>query len=314
MSIGAFLQAWGPVALFAVMLAEQLGLPLPTLPVMMVAGAIAHESGGWGLREIAVATLASFIGGLLWFQVGRHYGYDILHRLCRISISADTCVRQTEVSFEKAGARALIVARFVPGLSLLAPPLAGGLGMPLRTFSVYHGTAALLYALVGVGGGVLFYDQMHIVLEWMNTHARHALVLVAILLAAWLVRRIWLRRSLRLAPDVLRMTALELSQALVSAAPPLVLDVRARRVRERDPDTVPGAQPFDLDDAGALALLPEDRVIVTFCNCPNDASAIELARRITRSGRRSVRVLAGGLDGWRERETVVVPASVNTGL
>lgn len=307
MEIGVYLKEWGPLALFALVLAEQLGLPLPTLPVLLLAGALARQSGTWGGLELLAATAASLSGGLVWFLLGRRYSRRILRQLCRISLSPDFCVRQTELAFEQRGPYALIAARFVPGLSLLAPPLAGGLGMPLRTFALFQGSAALLYAGAGISGGLLFYEQLQGGLAWLAVHGQVALPAALGLLSLWLARKFWQRRKARLAPQIARIGVPELAAALRSVQPPLVLDVRSNLAREIDPRAVPTAQAFDWNDAAALAQLPTNRQIVTYCSCPNDVSALELARRILHSGRTSVQVLSGGLDSWAQTLPAAAP-------
>lgn len=298
MNMMAYLQAWGPLALFVVVLAEQVGLPLPTLPIMLLAGALARQSGDWGSIYILAATAASFLGGSVWYLVGRRHGSGILRQLCRISLSPDTCVRQTQISFERQGARALIAARFIPGLSLLAPPLAGGIGMPVRLFAVHQAMAALLYAVLGIGGGVLFYRQLDGVLGWFSRHGWHAVMVSGVLLLIWLGYKFWVRRQFRLAIDVRRITVDDLALALATPQPPLVLDVRSAQVRALDLRRVASARPVDINDKSFALGLPLDSVVVTFCSCPNDASAIVMARRLMRDGHTSVFVLVGGLDSW----------------
>ncbi|HTI53116.1 MAG TPA: DedA family protein, partial [Verrucomicrobiae bacterium] len=129
-----FLVRHGYVVLFAVVLGEQLGLPLVGAPVLMAAGALAG-AGRFSLTlAVGLAVAACLIGDLVWFEMGRRRGAPILSLLCRISLEPDSCVRRTEDIFSRWGARVLLVAKFVPGLNTVAPPLAGVVGMPWKRF------------------------------------------------------------------------------------------------------------------------------------------------------------------------------------
>lgn len=299
--IEQWLGQWGWLGVFVLVLGEQLGLPLPTLPILVLAGMLAGQHASWGGLEWLAATVASLLGGGIWFLIGRSHGRRVLRLLCRISLSPDACVRQTEVSFEKRGPATLVVARFLPGLSLLAPPLAGGIGMPAATFLRFHGTGAALYAALGIAGGELFYEPLESILRWMADNGGRTAALVAAAFALWLLRRYWQRRLSR-AADIARITPAELARALLSDAPPLVIDARSELAREQDGEGIAAAIAIDWDDAGALAALPRVDRIVTFCSCPNDASAVALARRLRAAGYTGVAVLVGGLDAWRGLE------------
>lgn len=297
MDFEALLNQWGWLGLFLVVFAEQVGLPLPTLPLLLLAGAIAGQHQSIGLAEILAATAGSVLGGWLWYVFGRRQGRRVLRLLCRISLSPDACVRQTELSFEKRGPATLVLARFVPGLHLLAAPLAGGIRMPARTFLAYHGLGALLYAVLGVGGGLLFYEPLQGLLQWVDDNGALAAAAAALLLMLWLARRYWSRRLDREALAIPRITPRELAQALDSKEPPLILDARSLLARAQE-GGIAQAIAIDWDDADSLLKLPRERDFVTYCACPNDASAVALARRLRKAGYRNVRVLSGGLDDW----------------
>jgi len=291
------LREWGWLALFCVVFAEQVGLPLPTLPVLLLAGALAAQQQSGGIAEVLAATLGSLLGGWIWYQFGKRHGRRVLRLLCRISLSPDVCVRQTELSFEKRGPATLVMARFIPGLHLLAAPLAGGIHMPARTFLTYHGLGALLYAVLGIGGGLLFYEPLRSLLQWITAHGERASAAALVLFLLWLVRRYWSRRFDREALSIARITPRELAEALASPEPPLVLDARSLLAREQAAG-IPEAIAVDWEDASSLRRLPKERSFVTYCACPNDASAVALAKRLRKAGYRNVQVLAGGLDDW----------------
>src|SRR6185369_10252461 len=142
---------------FLNVLLEQLRLPIPALPVLVVAGALAVEQGLSAPRVLLVAVTACLIADALWYLLGKAYGFRILKTLCRVALSPDSCVRQTTSIFERWGMPSLIVAKFVPGFSTVAPPLAGAIGARFSSFLFYDGAGALVWAGAGVGAGMVFH-------------------------------------------------------------------------------------------------------------------------------------------------------------
>src|SRR2546421_7263434 len=140
-----FLIRHGSSVLFVWVLAEQLGLPLPATPLLLAAGALAGSGQMNVWLAIALAVFASLLGDVSWYQFGRVRGGKVLSLLCRISLEPDSCVRKTEGAFVRQGARSLLVAKFVPGLNTMAPPLAGIIGMRFSRFVFFDSAGALLY-------------------------------------------------------------------------------------------------------------------------------------------------------------------------
>src|SRR5271154_2465940 len=103
-----------------------MGLPVPSFPVLLGMGALAGLGNFSFEASLALAVGAALIGDLVWFRLGRVRGHSILNLLCRMSLEPDSCVSNTKSLFARLGARALLVAKFVPGLGATAPPLAGG--------------------------------------------------------------------------------------------------------------------------------------------------------------------------------------------
>src|SRR5438105_2692847 len=151
---------YGEIVLVAVVFAEQIGLPLPAIPVLLAAGALA----GVGKMNLAVAVslsvIACFTGDLVWYELGRHRGRHALNLLCRISLEPDSCVRRTENFFSRHGVRSLVLAKFIPGLSTLAPALAGLFRINMQRFLLYNGLGAVLWTLAFIIPGYLLSDQI----------------------------------------------------------------------------------------------------------------------------------------------------------
>ena len=155
-----FLIKHGYAVLLAWVFAEQLGVPVPSLPVVLAAGALAGVGrlSFWG--SLALITLASILADSIWFLLGKFKGIRILQLLCKISLEPDSCVRRTEGLFAKQGARSLLLAKFVPGLNTVAPPLAGIFHMRARKFLLFDAMGALLWGLSILGTGYVFSEQI----------------------------------------------------------------------------------------------------------------------------------------------------------
>jgi len=295
----AFDPQYALVAVFGVVLVQQLGLPIPVLPVMLLAGAQSVLDPFHGVYALALAVSASTIASLPWFWAGRHYGHRVLSLTCKVSLSPDSCVRQSENVFGRYGAAALVISKFVPGLAHVAPPLAGAFGFGMGSFLAYNAIGAVLWAGAGLILGLLFYTEIDWLLVQLAAFGLHALVLIALLVAIylayrWIVRRRFLR-SLRAS----RIGVAELQEMMSRGDAPIVLDVRSRTHRKLDGRMIPGAHAVDLDDLeGPLAQIAVDRNVVVYCACPNDATAVKVAMTLKRRGILHVRPLAGGIDAW----------------
>lgn len=293
------LAQYGLWLLFAVVLAEQLGLPIPAVPLVMLAGARVAEDPLYGVLALAVAVAASALGDAAWYVAGRLHGHRVLRLLCRISLSPDTCVRQSESTFTRYGIATLVIAKFVPGLSTLAPPLAGALGMKPSAFMLFNTAGAVLWAGAALLLGLLFAAQIDAVLGALAEMGVYAAALVAVLLALyigwrWLDRRRALRQlqSERVAPEDL-LAMLDRGDAVT------VVDVRSGLITEAEPVRIPGALHIELEQiASQLHRLPRDLPLIVYCACPNDVSAVRAALKLHAAGLKHARPLRGGIDGW----------------
>lgn len=281
------------------MLVQQLGAPIPAWPLLVLAGAHSIADPLHGFHALNLAVVASLAGTLPWFWAGRRYGHQVLRITCRISLSPDACVRQTESLFERYGVAALLVSKFVPGLAHVAPPLAGAFRLALWRFLLWFGAGSALGALAPLALGALFHEHIELLVGWLSAFGGHALTGVLALLVLyvayrWLVRRRFLR-SLRAA----RIDVAELKAMIARGESPIVLDVRSRSHRKLDTRMIPGARAVDAEDLGsALAQITPGREVVVYCACPNEATAVKVAMLLRRRGISQVRPLAGGFDAW----------------
>ena len=289
----------GVALVFANVLLQQLGLPIPAVPTLIVAGALAAEGKLSAAAVFAVAVLACMIGDGAWYAAGRAFGRPVLNLLCRVSLSPDSCVRQSEYHFERWGAAALVLSKFIPGLSTIAPPLAGALRLGWLAFALLDGVGVALWAGAPILGGMLFYAELNrvgLALEGLGTAA---IGLVVAIVAAYIAFKWWERkrfyRTLRLA----RISVEELRSLMDRGPQPVVVDVRSEVARKSDGRFIPGALVIDADEVDErLSKLPSDREIIFYCTCPNEASAAQVAKRLIDLGYKRVRPLHGGLDAW----------------
>jgi len=232
----------------------------------------------------------------LWFVAGRRYGYPVLRLLCRVSLSPDTCVRQTEGIFERYGFYSLVVSKFVPGFSTVAPPMAGALRMSFGRFLAASIASAALWVGAAMMVGLLFAAQIEAVLTWIARHGVLAGVAIGAALAGYVVWKAVQRWRLARFVEGTRIEAGELAQALSHDEPPLVVDIGSSLAQQSRPH-LPGALLIDLDAVASHAF-PRDRAIVFYCACPNEASAKRATQMLLARGYENVRPLVGGLDGW----------------
>jgi membrane protein DedA with SNARE-associated domain/rhodanese-related sulfurtransferase len=292
------LQEYGVVLVFANVLLEQMGLPLPAYPMLVVAGALTVTAGLPPALCLLVAVLACLIADLVWYGAGLRYGRRITGLLCRISLSPDSCVNQTEDKFRRWGAKSLLLSKFIPGFNTMAAPLAGAMDTPRRTFLLYSGTGSLLWTGSGLALGMYFHESIDLVLDVLATMGGTALLVLGALLALFVafkyVERQRLYRTLRMA----RITVPELRALIDDGAGPVIVDARSLTAQQLEA-AIPGAilygQP---EQAARLADVAREREVVIYCNCPNEVTAALIARQLMAQGFLRVRPLVGGLDAW----------------
>lgn len=283
-------------------LLHELGVPVPMTPTALVAGARAVTGTLSPLLLIVMIIAGMVIGNAAWFAAGRRYGSAVLKLLCRVSISPDTCVARTEGTFGRWGWSALVIGRFLPGVTLVAPPLAGALGMKWSTFLALTVAGSALFGLVVVGAGMLLYEQIDFVLQQLLIFGREAVGVLAVLLALYIGWR-WWRRRIALAIGVPRIDVQEL-RALIDAGEPIeLIDVRGRNANQLDQRQIPGAVVMHLDEIEAGRFVAaRDRQIIVYCSCPNEASAAKAVQLLHKHGYLRARPLRGGLDAWMASE------------
>lgn len=298
------IEQYGLWLVFANVLASQLGVPLPVYPTLIVVGAASARGTFGAVEVVAVAAAASLVADLVWYRAGTRFGRRVLRLMCRISLSPDSCVRQSEDLFDRWGPPSLMFAKFVPGFAAIATSMAGVVRTRLATFTLFDAIGAVLWSALPVALGWVFRDAVDEGLEVLAEAGRWGVLGLALLLALYVAakaaQRFRLVRSLRMA----RVGVDELHRMIADGERPLIVDVRASasRLQQR----IPGAIWIDgkaversLRAEGLHERTAEE--VIVYCACPNEVSAAQVARKLMRAGFRRVRPLAGGIDAWVAR-------------
>jgi membrane protein DedA with SNARE-associated domain/rhodanese-related sulfurtransferase len=291
----------GYLWLFLAALLERVGLPLLVTPLVIAAGAVAGLGDLSLLGIILVTVLASEIGDLIWYELGRNRGPSVLRLLCKISLEPDSCVRRSEDAFARHMTTSLISSKFVPGVGRLAGPVAGMSGMARDQFLLLNGLGSLLWALVFALVGYIPARKLPIDVL-LEEAAGWFLILLVVALAAnviWkYVQRQRFIRSLR----VSRMTVDELKAAIDRGERPFVVDLRHKLEFLVNPRTVSTAVRISPDELSLRhAEIPRDREVVLYCTCPSEATSAKVAMELKKIGITRVRPLMGGLQAWENQ-------------
>lgn len=291
---------YGYLLLFAWVLVEQCGIPLPATPILLAAGALSAE----GQLSFALALLAGVTAAVTadstWFLIGRRYGHHVLRLLCKLSMEPTICVRRTQDSFGRRRQVTLMIAKFVPGLAMLAPPVAGQNGMSYAEFLFFDaiGATAWVGALLTVGR--LFGDALKRDPSLLNWAGRFSGALLVLGILIFFVGRVLRRRMVLKELVAARLEPQELKRQLDAGELVYIVDLRHPLELLPDPFTLPGARHISPEALATRHLeIPRDRDIVLYCTCPSEATAAKTAMTLHKLGIERVRPLRGGFDEWK---------------
>lgn len=298
-----FLADHGASVLFWTVFLEQVGLPIPAVPLLIAAGALVGAGKMGVATALLVPVAASLPADLAWYYLGRVKGGHVLGFLCRLSLEPDSCVRDTENLFHQHGARALLLAKFIPGFSTVAPPLAGIIGMSATTFLWYDTIGAFLWVGASAGVGALFSNQLEYLAGLFDQAGGLLLEFLLLALAVFVGYKFYRRQQFLRQLRMAKISVDELKRRLDAGEPIAVVDVRHPLALELDPEVIPGALNFKMEEIEHRHHeIPRDRDIVLYCTCPNEVSSARTALLLKKKGIHRVRPLEGGLDAWRDRK------------
>jgi membrane protein DedA with SNARE-associated domain len=261
-----FLVKHGYLVLLVWVFLEQAGLPLPSIPLMLAAGAL----GGLHRLNFGLALLlcmiASVAADTIWYQLGKKKGIRILHWLCRISLEPDSCVRRTEGLFEKQGAKSLLVAKFLPGLNTVATPLAGIFHMKFRRFLAFDALGAIFWAGTYLGLGYVFSGQIELIALKAQQLGGGLMVLLIAALIFYIGYKFVSRQKFLRDLRISRIRPEELKKKIDAGEHLTIVDLRHSVDFEADPESIPGAFRLDATELQKKDdRLPRDREIILYC-------------------------------------------------
>lgn len=302
--------------LFGWVLIEQAGVPVPSVPVLLAAGTMSAAHHLHIALVLPLIMLACLISDSVWFLLGQRYGTRIVNLLCKMSFEAASCVTRTQGSLSHRGAYTLLFAKFVPGFSTMAAPLAGQAGMSYGDFAMYDMLGTLGWASAWLFGGRFLgaaVERSNHLLAVLAPKAAALVLLtvIAVLVVRYVRRLSFLRdlRGLRLEPA--QLWAMMEDARRAGQQPPFVVDLRHPLDVLSDPLVVPNALRIGPDELKQRhEMIPRDRDIVLYCTCPSEETSAKVALELRKLGVRRVRPLRGGLQGWRDAGYALEPVQI----
>ncbi|WP_263378340.1 VTT domain-containing protein [Granulicella paludicola] len=292
--------------LFGWVLVEQGGVPIPSVPVMLAAGTMSAAHRLHIAYVLPVILLACLLSDSMWYWLGKRFGRKILDLLCRFSLESTTCVAKTQGTMTKRGAVTLLFAKFVPGLSTVAAPIAGQAGISYPVFVAYDMAGSLIWAGAWLFAGRFFGDLAKRSEDFFSLLKHGAPLLVVVGILAILGNRLWKKRQFRNELRGLRLEPGELMAMIDTAVSdgedrPFIVDLRHPLDVLSDPLMLPGAIRIGPEELKRQReMIPSDRDVVLYCTCPSEETSAKVALELRRLGIRRVRPLRGGLQGWKD--------------
>jgi membrane protein DedA with SNARE-associated domain len=260
------LRQYGHALIFVTVLAENLGLPVPSYALVLFAAALSAQLH-LGLVDIFLAcALGALVGDAAWYVLGRLRGRPILRSLCSLSLNPDSCVNRTENLFARHGLKSLLVAKFLPGLNTVAPPLAGMLRTSPLRFLLFDLGGIALWAGSALALGWAFRSQVEWLLEWLAAFGRTGILIVVVVAAGWLLLKWIERRRFYRFLERSRISAPELKDLLAQGDPVVVVDLRSDLTYQTDGLKIPGAIHIPPGEFRArFGEIPPGRPVVMYC-------------------------------------------------
>ncbi len=302
--------------MFGWVLIEQAGLPIPSVPLMLAAGTMSAAHKVHVALMLPIVLLACLIADSTWYWLGRRFGGRVLDVLCRMSLDASTCVNRAQGSMARRGGVTLLFAKFVPGVSTIAAPIAGQSGMSFPEFAAYDMSGTIIWAGTWLVAGRFFGDLARRSSGFFAILTHFAAGLVVLMIIGIIIYRAVQRRrfmaelrGLRLEPEEL-LTMMEISHR-DGTDPPFIIDLRHPLDVLTEPMVVPGALRIGPDELRRhREEIPHDREIVLYCTCPSEQTSAKVAMELRHLGVQRVRPLRGGLQGWKDAGYPLEPVLV----
>ena len=299
-SLNTALMQHGYVILAAIVLLEAIGIPVPAAVALLIAGGAVARGMLQAQYVLGIAVFAMLAGDTLMFFLGRYTGWWLLGLLCRVSLNPEACILRSADSFYRRGRTLLVVAKFIPGINTMAPPLAGSMNMRTLTFLRLDLAGALLYVGSYLVVGYVFSGALEVVTRGYDSAGRVIGWIVLALLIAYLLFRVWLWVKGRALSAVPFAHPEEAARELATGAP--VYDVRSHGYFDPKATRIQGSRRLDpnaLHQSGAE--MPEAGKVFVYCTCVRQATSAKVARELQKMllGKNvRVTVIQGGLGAW----------------
>jgi len=260
-------ERFGGSVVFAIVFLDQLGFPIPTIPILLGLGALAGGGRIEPVSGLLVAIVASLCADAVWFQLGRWKGTRVLGWLCRIALEPDSCVSKTRDMFARHGVKSLLVAKFVPGFDTVAPPIAGLLGVRALPFFLWSGAGALLWLGAFGGLGFLFSDRIAALVEAADSLGSTLVLILVGLAVAYLGWKYHARQRVLRSIRMARITPRELHELIVKGPQPVLVDARSQSALDEFPFVIQGSLPLTFEEIDKRQLeIPREREVVVYCS------------------------------------------------
>jgi membrane protein DedA with SNARE-associated domain/rhodanese-related sulfurtransferase len=288
----------GVLGIVVVVFAKRMGVPVPAMPFLLLAGARGVHDGVFAVNAAIAACVAAVTADGIWFVAGHRFGRSMLALMCKLSISPDACIHRSELAFTRRGAVTVLLAKFIPGVAGLAPPLAGALGMSAGRFTALNLAGTMLWVGGGVAAGWLLHRQVTQIVTAVHRLGSLALPLFVVATGAYIA---WLitRRALmtRAAMRTPRIDPRQVAGKIARGERLALVDVRGPKstVRQRIPGAIHAFLDHDLNEQ--LVGVGQGVQLVVYCDCPSDVSAARVAAMLRKRGL-PAQVLAGGFASW----------------
>ena len=292
--------------IFLWVLVEQIGIPIPSVPILLTAGTLSATHRVSLIYVVLSMLVACLVADSVWYALGRRYGNSVLKLLCRLSFEASTCVSKTEGYFTRRGAVTLLFAKFIPGLSTVSAPIAGQIGMSYARFLAWDMGGSLIWGSTFILAGYFFGDLAKKSAPFFAWLGHFAIFIFAAMVLGFLAHRIWKQRKFLQQVRELRLEPEELKEMLDIAAkngtpPPFIVDLRHPLDYLPDPRVLPGALRIGPNEIKQHSeIIPRDRDVILYCTCPSEETSAKLALQLHKIGIYRVRPLRGGFDGWKQ--------------
>ncbi|MEO6982047.1 MAG: VTT domain-containing protein [Edaphobacter sp.] len=302
----AFFVHYAYLIIFVWVLVEQVGVPIPSIPVLLTAGTLTATHRLSHSAVLLTVLAACMVSDSLWFFLGRRYGNSVLKLLCRLSLEASTCVSKTEGYFSRRGASTLLFSKFIPGLSTVAPPIAGQTGFSYARFFFWDLAGSIIWAETFILAGRFFGDLAKKSAPFFSWLGHFAFFIFIVMVLGFLAQRIWKQRKFLREVRELRLEPAELMSMLETAEkngtrPPFIVDLRHPLDYLPDPRVLPGALRIGPNELRQHSeIIPHDRDVILYCTCPSEETSAKLAMQLHKMGVYRVRPLRGGFDGWKQ--------------